>query len=170
MDDPLKSLENHAHARMKSSLRHAGLLIAGLLGGALAIRVGGESFGLAVFGIFLGVAVGELSSGMAETIREFYRNLTKDDNGVRLILVSVIGVVALFLFFYLFSERLQRNVWSVLESFHEHPAYTARIGVTAAPSFLVTLWWLTRPRRTAMSKMSSKNPGKKRDRNKTRRR
>ena len=117
MEDPLKSFQERARARFTSSLRHAGILFAGLLGTTFAVRVGGESFGLAVLGIFLGVAVGGLSSGMADTILETYRHLTKDDSGVRLVLVSVIGAVALFLFFYLISERLQRSVGSVLESF-----------------------------------------------------
>jgi hypothetical protein len=170
MDDPWKSLENDARARFMSSLRRAGVLIAGFLVVALALRVGDESLASAVLGIFLGVMVGVTSSGMADAIREIYRTLTKDDNGVRLILVSVIGVVALFLYFHLISERSQRGLGSLLEIFHKHPSYASAFGVTAVPSFLVTLWWLARRRRTAMSKMSSKEHGKKRDRNKTRRR
>lgn len=164
MENPWKSLENHARARLMSSLRHAGVLIAGFLAMALALAVGGESLGLAVAGIFLGVTVGAAASGMADVIRETYRNLTKDDNGLRLVLVSVIGVVAVILFLYLISERSQRSFGSLFEILHENPSYVRSIGVTAVPSFLVTLWWLARRRRTAVSQMGSKKHGKRRDR------
>jgi hypothetical protein len=152
-----------------SSLRSAGFLLAAVLAVGIALPMG-ESFALAVIGIFLGFAVGATLSDMADLIGRGYRKLTKDDNAVRLVLVSVIGVVAVFLFLHLISERSQRSFGELFKILTENPHYAYTIGLTAVPTCLATLWWRARRRVTATAQPRAKEPSKKRDRKKRRRR
>jgi hypothetical protein len=169
MENPRKSLEQAAQARFMSSLRSAGVLLACFLVAALTLPLG-TSFTLAVAGIFLGIMAGTAFSGMADALRKIYLIFTKDENGLRLALVSIIGVAALILLLHSMSGRSQRSFGTLFEILQKTPSYAFAIGVTAVPSFLATLWWLARRRRPTMSRIDAEAHGNRRDRNKRRRR